>query len=399
MWHSTESEIFPRTNVQKHLIRTERATHLASMPEDDLLYLIALTQAPQIGPVHARLMLTEIGQAKDVFRSTKKTLESIPGIGTARASAIHGFREFQKAEAELRFIEKFRIEAISWKDERYPKRLAECYDAPVLLFYRGNADLNANRSISVIGTRTPSEYGKDMVRELIRVLAPYQPLVVSGLAYGIDTLAHKYALKQGLDTLGILAHGLDRIYPTANKSMARQMLEQGGLLTDFPSGTNPDAQNFPRRNRIVAGLSDAVIVVETGEKGGSIITANHANGYNREVFALPGRITDVKSSGCHELIRTNRAALLTDAVQVAESLRWEAYSEPAGADIFPLPSSLGDAEKQILDLLQNVQTADLEEIRIITNLDRSALAGTMLALEMGNHVAALPGNRYRKRHG
>jgi DNA processing protein len=365
------------------------------MNEDDLPWLIALTQVPHIGPVHARVLLQHAGSARAVFRSTRRTLESIPGIGKVRADAIRGWKDMQMAEREIRFMKQYQIRALTFRDPDYPQRLSHAYDAPVLLFYRGNASLNHNRIISIIGTRTPSEYGKDRVRDLLQDLVPYQPLVVSGLAYGIDTLAHRHALRQGLPTVGVLAHGLDRIYPHENKGLARDMVASGGLLTDFPSGTNPDAVNFPRRNRIVAGLSDAVVVVETGEKGGSMITARMANGYDREVFALPGRSTDAKSAGCHCLIRENRAQLFTSARHIAEAMNWHADTKeqhPVQAAFrLPLPA----AEQQVFDLILHREQLGVDDISRQLGLDTGETASILLSLEMQQYILPLPGKRYR----
>jgi DNA processing protein len=365
--------------------------------DKDLPWLIALTQVPHIGPVHARILLQEKGSAQAIFNSSRRELECIPGIGSVRADCIRRSRDTGRAEQEIRFMEKYRIQALALGQAGYPQRLSHCYDAPVLLYYRGVADLNALKIISIIGTRTPTEYGKDRVRDLLLALAPHGPLVLSGLAYGIDTLAHRHALKNNLHTVGILAHGLDRIYPHANKSLAREMMEQGGLLTDFPSGTNPDAVNFPRRNRIVAGMSDAVIVVETGEKGGSMITARLANGYDREVFALPGRITDAKSAGCHALIRENRAHLLAKPEDIAGTLDWD-QSLKAPARVQPLLiTELSRPEQAILDLIREKGSPTIDEIRRQGGLSAGDTAGVLLSLEMLQVIVPLPGKRYRMR--
>jgi DNA processing protein len=365
------------------------------MNEDDLPWLIALTQVPHIGPVHARVLLQHAGTARAVFRSPRRMLETIPGIGKVRAEAIRNWKDMQVADKEIRFMKQYQIRALTFRDPDYPQRLSHAYDAPVLLYYRGSASLNHNRIISIIGTRTPSEYGKDRVRDLLLDLVPYQPLVVSGLAYGIDTLAHRHALRQGLPTVGVLAHGLDRIYPHENKGLAKDMLETGGLLTDFPSGTNPDAVNFPRRNRIVAGLSDAVVVVETGEKGGSMITARMANGYDREVFALPGRTTDAKSTGCHSLIRENRAQLCTSGGHIATAMNWHADPKelhPVQA-VFRMP--LPDAEQQVFDLILQREQLGVDDISRQLGLDTGETASILLSLEMQQYILPLPGKRYR----
>ena len=288
----------------------------------NLLYQIALTLVPNIGDVQAKALLNHFGDAGSIFKATRKDLEQIEGMGTIRARAIRSMTDFTRAENELAFIEKFKITPIFLTDPAYPKRLLNCYDSPMLLYYKGTADLNCSKILSIVGTRNFSVYGKQVCEKLIKDLSEQDILIVSGLAYGIDTLAHKNALKYGLKTIGVLAHGLDRIYPTENKTLAKQMIGFGGLLSEFKSDTNPDKQNFPRRNRIVAGMSDAVIVIETTVKGGSLITAELANGYNKDVFAIPGRITDPKNEGCNYLVKSNKAALITSAADIVENMGW-----------------------------------------------------------------------------
>ena len=365
------------------------------MQEEELIWLIALTQVTQVGPVHARQLLNNMGSAKAVFQASRDTLEKVPGIGSVRAGHIYRQANLSMAEKEMRFIEKHRIKALTLADPDYPQRLLHTYDAPVLLYYRGNASLNATKVISVIGTRTPTEYGKDRVRDLLSALAPLSPLIVSGLAYGIDTLAHHHALDARLETIGILAHGLDRIYPQANKRLAKMMLEQGGLLTDFPSGTNPDAVNFPRRNRIVAGLADAVVVIETGEKGGSMITARMACGYDRELFAVPGRVTDAKSAGCLAMIREQRAHLLHSPEDIAQVMNWAGQTGKTISAQASMPLNLSPAESTILELVRTQGSLRTEDIRQLTQLPHGETANALLSLEMQQVLAALPGGRYR----
>ena len=240
---------------------------------NDLLYRIALTLVPNIGDVHAKALVNRYGNAEAVFKAKKKDLENMEGIGTVRANSIKSFHDFTSSEAEIKFIEQYKIEPLFITDKNYPQRLLNCYDSPLLLYYRGTADLNTSRIVSIVGTRNNSEYGKTVCEKLVEDLANENILIISGLAYGIDTIAHKAALKNNLPTAGLLAHGLDRIYPPQNKTLAKQMIENGGLLTEFLSQTNPDKQNFPKRNRIVAGMCDCLVVIESGKKGGSLIKA------------------------------------------------------------------------------------------------------------------------------
>src|SRR5450432_1675505 len=270
--------------------------------ENELLYRIALTRVPGIGPVRTKILIRHFGEAGAVFRAAAGTLEKIRWIGEARARAIKDFREFQAAEKELVFLEKYKIQPLFFTDPVYPTRLLRHRNAPALLFYKGTADLNAPKILAVVGTRTPTEYGRQATDKLIGSLALPDLLIISGLAYGIDAAAHKAALCHALPTIGVLGHGLDRIYPQQHAGMARAMVKAGGLLTGFVTGTEPEEHNFPIRNRIIAALCDALIVVETGFRGGSMLTVNDALACRRKIFALPGRITDNKSAGCNALI-------------------------------------------------------------------------------------------------
>jgi DNA processing protein len=365
------------------------------MFQNELLHRIALSMVPNIGDVHTKTLLQHFSQVESIFKARKSTLEKIPGIGAVRASAIRNFRNFDRAEKEIRFLEKYKINVLFIGDEAYPKRLFNCYDAPPLLYFKGNAQLNASRILSIVGTREPTEYGREWLRKLITDLAPFEPIIVSGLAYGIDSLAHKQSLKSGIPTVGVLAHGLDRIYPAVNKSLAREMVEQGGLLTDFMSGTQPDAQNFPSRNRIVAGISDAVIVVETGKKGGSMITADIANSYHKDVFALPGRATDNKSEGCNKLIKENNAQLITGAEDLITALNWDNIPLPEKKIQRSLFPEISVEERKILDLIGQQESVFIDTIYQLSGLKSSETAVAILNLEMLNLVRVLPGKRYQ----
>jgi DNA processing protein len=364
------------------------------MEPDELMHLIALTRVPHIGDVHIRSLLQHFGGAQEVFKARRRQLECVPGIGRVRAASIRSKRDLTAAERELRFLEKHRIRALAYGTNDYPARLLDCCDAPALMFYRGEADLNAARVLSVVGTREPSDYGREWTARLMAELAPFAPLVVSGLAYGIDTVAHKKALRNGLSTVGILAHGLDRIYPHSNRAMAREMTERGGLLTEFMSGTPPDAQNFPRRNRIVAGICDAVVVVETGEKGGSLITVDIANSYNRDVLALPGRVTDPRSRGCNRLIREHRAQLVTEAKDIVEMLNWDLGKKAVGGRQRTLFAELNETEKEVLKEIGERGAMHTDEIRRLCGLRSAEAAACLLNLEMLGLVRSLPGAKY-----
>lgn len=362
---------------------------------NDLFYQIALTMIPFIGDVHARELMQHFGDAEKIFSAKKTTLNRIPGIGTIRSENIKSFNDFKRVEKEIGFIERYKIQVLQFTGTSYPKRLSHCYDAPVLLYYRGSADLNSSKILSVIGTRNPTDYGKEVVENLIRDLAKHDVVICSGLAYGIDTHAHKAALKNRLPTVGVLAHGLDRIYPPANKSLAKEMTEQGGLLTDFISGTKPDKQNFPKRNRIVAGMADATLVIETQMNGGSMITADLANGYNRDVFALPGKITDVKSTGCNYLIGNNKAALITGADDILKLMNWQ--NAPAKKKVIQreLFVDLTEEERLILNIITEKEAVSIDEMIPLSQLNSSAIASAILSLELQGLITTLPGKIYR----
>lgn len=362
---------------------------------NDLPYRIALTLVPNIGDIHAKALVNIYGDARSVFKARKKELDHIEGIGTIRAKSIKEFTDFSSAEAEINFIEKYKITPLFFTDDDYPKRLLNCYDSPLLLYYRGNASLNTSRIISMVGTRYNSDYGKMVCEKFIEDLQAENILVVSGLAFGIDTLAHKAAILNHLQTVAVLAHGLDRIYPPQNKSLARQIMEQGGLLTEFISNTNPDKQNFPRRNRIVAGICDAVVVVESSKKGGSLITAELGNSYNKDVFAIPGRINDVKSEGCNYLIKSNKAALINSAQDFLEMMNWAPVPKPASKKQRELFIELGPDEKTVVDILQQQESIQVDELYFKSGLSSSALATALLMLEMQHVIIALPGKLFK----
>jgi DNA processing protein len=362
----------------------------------DLLYQVSLSLVPHIGPVQAKILSGHFGNAASIFNAKISQLRSIEGIGEIRASSIKKFSGFKEAEEEIRFIEKFGISPLFITDKAYPQRLLNCYDSPIVLYYKGSADLNASKIIAVIGTRNHTEYGKQVTEKLIRELAQRDITVVSGLAYGIDAIAHKTALKNNLPTIGVLAHGLNQVYPPQHTLLAKEMLTNGGLLTEFRSSINPDKHNFPTRNRIVAGMTDAVIVVETGVKGGSLITAELANGYNKDVFAFPGKISDAKSAGCNALIHHNKAVLLTDAQQLLDIMGWEEKRKQPLTGQQRLFIELSPEEKIIMEILSENETLHIDEINIRSGLSSSTIAATILNLELQHLIVSLPGKRYAR---
>lgn len=362
----------------------------------ELVYQVSLTLIPHIGPVQAKTLLEHFNSAASIFTAKASQLQQLEGIGTARAASIRSFADFNRAEEEIRFIEKHGITPLFMTDPAYPQRLLNCPDAPVLLYYKGNADLNASKAIAVVGTRHYTEYGKQLTEQLIKGLAEKNVLIVSGLAFGIDAIAHKAALKNEMATAGVLAHGLDQLYPSEHHSLAREMVRKGGgLITEFRRRTRPDKHNFPIRNRIVSGMSDAVVVVETGEKGGSMITAELANGYNRDVFAFPGRVNDVKSSGCNSLIKNNKAILLTGADQLLDTMNWIDRQKPAYSPQKALFIELGEEEKKVVRVLSEKEATHIDELNLRTGLSASTIASIILNLELQNVVVSLPGKLYQ----
>jgi len=349
-----------------------------------------------IGPTYAKALLAQFGDAEQIIKTPKSKLMKVPGIKEKRTGAIDFDDAMAAAEHELEFIEKNNIRVIFYTDLDYPKRLKNCADGPVLLYAKGNIDLNRQHVVSIVGTRNATDYGRELCRQLVAELQQYGALIISGLAAGIDVAAHKESVKQGLQTVGVLGHGLDRIYPYHNYSTAEKMLPNGGLLTEYPSGTTPDRENFPQRNRIVAGLADATVVIEASIKGGALITAEIANSYNRDVFAFPGRVDDEFSEGCNFLIRNNKAALLTCAADLAYSLGWEGsgVKKPKKEQLM-LPMDLSAEERMIFDIIhQHKMPLAIDDLTIKTNMPMSQLAMNLLNMEMQGYIRSLPGKTY-----
>jgi DNA processing protein len=361
-----------------------------------LLHQIALTFIPGVGSVNSRLLLKHFGTAEDIFKARKSQLLAIPGIGEKTAASILKKDFFQDAEAELSFVEKYKIEVLFYDADNYPKRLKSCYDAPLLLYFKGNANLNNQRIVSIVGTRNATPYGKELTDLLVNDLKKHDVLVVSGLAYGIDAMAHKACLKQDISTVGVVGHGLDRIYPSQHRSLAEKMVRSGGLLTEFPSQTKPERENFPKRNRIVAGMADATIIVEASLTGGALITAELANSYNRDVFSFPGSVDREFSAGCNYLIKTNRANLITSAKDLEYLLGWK--TDASAEDLkkqLSLRLNLSADEKKIVDVLLSDGQTGVDELALKTNLPQSKLAITVLGLEMQGIIITLPGKNYK----
>jgi DNA processing protein len=369
------------------------------MEREEVCYLFALGLLSHVGPVTARMLYQRLGSAKAVYDHRHDMADAVPDINRnlAKALATEWDAERKRADEELTFCEKKNIEVLCLPDKAYPARLRECDDAPMVLFYRGSADLNVRKVVNLVGTRRCTDYGADFCEHFIEELAELAPdvLVVSGLAYGIDIHAHRAALAAGLPTVGVLAHGLDRIYPYKHRNTAIKMLANGGLLTEFPSQTQPDRYNFISRNRIIAGMSDATIVVESAHKGGALVTANLADGYHRDVFAVPGRLTDEFSEGCNDLISRNKAVMLMDAHALAVAMNWEVgqkTTKPKEPELFP---DLTDEEQQVVAILRKGDGMQINLLVIESGIPINKLNAMLFELEMKGVVKPLVGGVYK----
>ncbi|MCX6272445.1 MAG: DNA-processing protein DprA [Bacteroidetes bacterium] len=359
-----------------------------------MLYRIAITMLPGIGDITAKKLIHFCGSAQAVFQEKRDHLLKIPGIGTYMANALSQKDVLRDAEKELNFVLKNKIRIFYFEAEDYPYRLKQCVDSPVILYYKGNADLNSQFIVAVVGTRKVTAYGLKACSTLIEGISIVKPQIISGLAYGVDTIAHKKALEFGLQTVGVLAHGLDRVYPPPNVQLARKMVTEGALVTDFRSGTNPDRENFPKRNRIIAGLSDAVVVVEAASEGGALITADLANSYNREVFAVPGRWGDTYSDGCNALVKTNRSALIQSPQDLLEMMNWLKNTPKQPLRQHELLITLAPDEELLVRILQENGETGIDLLCLSSNLSVNKVASTLLQLELRGIVKALPGKRY-----
>lgn len=369
-----------------------------NLSSEEAISTMALTMIPGIGPSKAKSLIAFCGSAEQVFRERRNALLKIPDIGPVTADIIRRNKLTDRAKQEFAFADRFGIEILVYHQPEYPFRLRNCDDSPVFLFLKGKGNLNFPRIISIVGTRSATHYGKQMVMELLSGLKDFQPVIVSGLAYGIDICAHRYALQHSLPTFACLAHGLDRVYPALHTTVAREMIEQGGLVTEFISGTQPDRELFPSRNRIIAGLSDCTVVVETDLTGGSIITAHIAHSYGREVFAFPGRSGDRHSAGCNQLIRKNIAAILSGPEELIEYMGWSRDPTaplPASPGVTPdLFGGLDDHEREILRLLKERGRVALDSISYYTGFSLGTCSSLLLELEFKGLVRALPGKMY-----
>lgn len=360
---------------------------------EEILKFIALTKVPKVGPVIAKTLISYCGGIDAVFSETKKNLLKIPGIGRIVVENFDPIASLKCAERELDFIEKNNVRAITYLDKSFPVRLNNFESSPIILYYKGNTDLNHQRTVAVVGTRKPSAYGTTMCERIVEGLLPYNVLLVSGLAFGIDAIAHRKCVEVKIPTLGVLGHGLDRIYPSEHKTLSNKMIENGGVMSEFTSGTMPDRENFPMRNRIIAAMSDVVIVIESKRKGGSIITAEFANEYNKDVFAVPGPVTEEISEGCNKLIKQSKAHLLESAKDVAYIMRWVEID--AGKAIQKqLFVDLDDNESKMIALIRDNKEIAIDALTFKMEQSPSEVAAILLSLEFKGMVRSLPGKKY-----
>ncbi|MDR1199169.1 MAG: DNA-processing protein DprA [Prevotellaceae bacterium] len=360
-----------------------------------LKYYIAIELIPNVGSITAKKLIAYCGGVEAVFSDSKSAIGKITGIGNTLADSVLSNRDeaVKTAEKEINFIEKNNIKTFIYTEKDYPRRLQACDDSPVVFFSKGDVDFNHAKVLSVVGTRNATDYGTELCEKIIADLAVrHKPVIVSGLAYGIDVCAHKAALKNGLKTIAVMGSGLNIIYPFSHRNVANQILQQGALITDFTSQSIFDRKNFLQRNRIIAGLADATIVVESGKKGGALVTADIAVSYNRDVLTFPGRVGDEYSAGCNRLVKTNKAALIEDVTDIEYVLGWISKNEKAKQ--LPLFDTLNEKEMLVINYLKEADTDTIDNISHMTEIPMSQLSAMLLTLEFGGYVKSLPGKSY-----
>ena len=380
------------------------------MTEEEKLSSLRLLFCPGIGNAIAKHLLSYCKTSTAIFEEKQKNLEKIPRIGIKILKSIKNITHAQRAEKELKFIKDNGVQMIVYHQKTYPTLLKMCSDHPFVLFVRGKINFNLPK-ISIVGTRKITEYGMAICKKLVEELVDYNPIIISGMAYGSDICAHKFAIRNNLQTIGVLGHGLDRMYPAAHSRYMREIENKGGFITEFPSGTTPNKENFPKRNRIIAGLSQATIIIEAAKEGGALITANLANSYNREVFAVPGRTTDIFSVGCNNLIKTNTACMITGAKDLEYVLGWTKKSEKTetkqtckvrehlkkvdnNSEQMQLPSDLTEPETELLCQFKENKELHIDELSRLTNEPTHKIASLLMKLEIKGLIRALPGKKF-----
>lgn len=360
------------------------------MKEEEILAVLRLQSTKSVGDILAKKLIATVGSAQQIFAEKKHTLQKINGIGSFVVQNLLDENNLRNAQKELDYINKNKVQYSYFLDENYPKNLQHCIDAPILLFHDGNMDLSNERIISIVGTRNMTRYGREFCEQFIQELAPYNPIIVSGFAYGVDICAHKSAIENNLQTIAVLAHGLEETYPKVHKKYIHQINEHGGFLTEFFHDETPLRENFLKRNRIVAGISKATIIIESAEKGGSLVTADIANSYDRDVFAVPGKVGDRMSQGCNDLIRNHKAFLLQSAEDIVKMLNWD-VAESKAPKQKQLFVELKPEEQQVYDYLQANENELLDVIAFETNIPVYQLVTILLQMELKGIVKPLPG--------
>lgn len=364
------------------------------MSDQDLIYILALQNVPKVGDITAKKLIAHCGSAEAVFKERKHHLLKIDGIGSSMLQDLYNSEHFKAAEAELQFVKANEITPLYFMDAQYPEKLKHCIDSPLMLFQSGKVELCKQRIISIVGTRKITSSGIAFCEQLVEQLAVFNPVIVSGFAYGTDITAQKAALNHNLQTVGCLAHGLNQVYPKVHKKYVASIEKHGGFLTEFWSSANPERENFLKRNRIIAGMSEATIVIESAERGGSLVTADIANSYNRDVFAVPGRVTDSQSLGCNNLIKYQRAHLLSTPMDVPYILNWELESSVQPAIQKQLFVELEPDEEIIYNHLKIREQQLLDSIALDCGFPTFKVAGLLLNMELKGVIRPLPGKLF-----
>jgi DNA processing protein len=370
--------------------------HLKSLiVSEKELYLTALAKVPHVGPITGRQLVSYCGSPEAVFKTKKASLAKIPNVGYAIADNITNHSLVEEAAMELEQAYKSGARVVTYLDDDYPSRLKYFEESPLLLYIKGNPELNPQRTVGIIGTRMPTPQGRYITERIVQDLKEYEVTIISGMAHGIDSYAHTAALQEEVPTIGILGHGFHTMYPAAHRALARQMAGKNGLMTEFNYHAKPDRENFPMRNRVIAAFSDALIVIESKEKGGSMITAEFANRFNKDVFAVPGRPYEPTSKGCNMLIKSNKAHLLEDATDLIATLRWEPAHCRSTRLVAPeLFQEITEEGKTLLEALKLHSDMGIDELGYMLRMRPSALAALLMDLEFKGIVKPLPGKRY-----
>ncbi len=359
-------------------------------------YIIALSQIKNVGNVIGKNLIASFGSAESIFKAKKHQLIKVPGVGEIIANEILKSKDkaLKFAEEEGKKIEQYKISICCYTDENYPTRLKFFNDSPLVFYYSGQPLWNAEKTVAIVGTRKPTLYGKDLTTKFIEGIRDTNVVIISGLAYGIDAIAHQEALNNGLKTMAVLGNGLPDIYPASHTSLAKEIMKNGAVISEYPIKSEPEAINFPKRNRIVAALSDAVVIIESKVDGGSIITASIANSYNKDVFAFPGRTNDLYSSGCNALIKLNKAQMIENADDFLYFMNWTNDERQKKNASPSLPLALTAEQEKVLNLLREKNKLHIDEISYHSNMPASQLSMILLEMEMNNWIRALPGKMY-----